>query len=386
MCTFLVLAMGMALVSMSTNELKATKEQGDTVGLRNIAEAGVDRSFQALAANPTWRCTDASDANFNNAPITATVGGATQTLGTFTVDPIQDQGGDYVLVTAHSYYPNATTAGRLEKRVRVTAYKKWGTPFSAAAFGKVGIPLGNGRTDSYTSEKGTYYSQTPGNHGDVRTDSTDPNAITLGPNGISGGKVIFGPGTDLADIDLDRSQIVDGDADESNDILVAPNAAVMPDVQIPSTAKELRTVSGFSSDTLSSGSLPAGEYWCDSINNSGNGMITVTGKVAIYVKGSISITGNGFVNTSAPEYLQIYGTTTCTSVKIAGNGNLSAAVYAPQAAITRNGGGASGDVFGALAGKTVSFDGTGTFLHYDEALQKVKGVVVGFRTKTWQEG
>jgi hypothetical protein len=384
-CTFMVLALGMALVSMSTYELKATREQGDTISLRNIAEAGVEQAFRKMNAEPTWRATNASDANFNDAPITATVDGATKTLGTFTVDPIVDQGGDYVQVTAHGYSPSATAANRLEKTVRVTAYKKWGTPFSAAAFGKNGIPLGNGQTDSYTSDVGGYYSQTPGTKGDVRTDSTDPSAITLGPQGISGGKVIFGPGTDLGDVTLDRNRIVDGDADETNDILAAPNTAVMPTVQIPSTAKELRTVSGFSSNTLSSGYLPEGEYWCNEINNSGNDKITMSGKVILYVKGPIAITGKGIVNTSAPANLQIYGTATCTSVKIAGNGNLSAAVYTPQADITLKGGGVYGDVFGALAGKTVSFDGNGTFLHYDEALQKVKGAVIGFRTKTWQE-
>jgi hypothetical protein len=386
MCTFLVLAMGIALVSMSTNELKATKEQGDTVGLRNIAEAGVDRSFKALADNPMWRATDTTDANFNNAPITATVGGATQTLGTFTVDPIQDQGGDYVLVTAHAYYPNATTAGRLTKTVRVTAYKKWGTPFSAAAFGKSGVPLANGETDSYNSESGTYGGSNVGNKGDIRTDSTDPDSITIKSNGEANGKVIFGPGTDLSKVDLSKSRINDGDSDESNDILVAPNTAVMPDVTVPAAATELKTVSPFSSDNLTGGTLAAGTYWCNSINITGNSQLVLTGKVTIYVKGSISIGGNGIVNNGVPSDLQIYGTPACTSVDISGNGQLSAAVYAPQADIVLNGSGTNGQVFGALAGKTVSFNGNGTVLHYDEALQKVKGVVVGFRTKTWQEG
>ncbi len=388
--TMVVLAVGIAMLSLSTNELTATKSQGDTVTMRNLAETGVERAMARVNAEPTWRCADPanpsnSDPAYSNVPVTAKVNGADQTLGTFTVDKVEDLGGDYIRVTARGYYPNATAANKQAKQVRLTAYKRWGTPFSAAAFGKSGVPLANGETDSYNSDNGAYGGSNIGNKGDIRTDSTAPGSIEIKNNGQCNGKVIYGPGTDLSQVTLNRSRINDGDANEGNDILVAPHTAVMPDAVIPAGAIELRTVSGFSNNTLSGGSLQAGTYWCDSIAISGNSQVYITGKVTIYVKGKISIGGNGMLNNGVPANLQIYGLPTCTSVDISGNGNLSAAVYAPQADIVLNGAGSNGKVFGALAGKTVSFNGNGTVLHYDEALQNVKGTVIGFRTKTWTE-
>lgn len=386
-CTFVILAMGMALVSLSTHDMRATDEQGTMIRLRNVAEAGVEQAFERLSADPTWRATDSTDADFNNTPITATVSGQTQTLGTFTVDPIVEQAGDFVQVVAHAYYPNATDSNRLVKTVRVTAYKKWGMPFSAAAFGKSGVPLANGETDSYSSDAGTYGGSNVGSRGDIRTDSTDPSSVTIKSNGQCNGKVIYGPGADLSRVSLDTGRINDNDSDEANDVMSAPNTAVMPDVEVPTTGvTELRDVAGFSSNTLSGGTLPAGKYVCDAVSITGNSRVTLLGPVVLYVKGSIAIGGNGIINSGVPADLQIYGTPQCTSVSISGNGQLSAAVYAPQADIVLNGGGTNGQVFGALAGNRVSFNGNGTVLHYDEALQRVKGSVIGFRTKTWQEG
>jgi len=386
MCTVLVLALGMALVSLSTHELKATTEQGTNISLRNIAEAGVDSAFRKLGTDPLWRSTNAADPAFNNAPVKATVDGVTKTLGTFTVDPIVEQGGDYVQVVAHAYYPNATAADKLAKTVRVTAYKKWSMPFSAAAFGKSGVPLANGQTDSYNSENGSYGGANVGNKGDIRTDSSDPDSIDIKTQGECNGKVIYGPGTNLNDVDLDTGRINDGDGNEANDILVAPSTATMPDVQIPAGTTALQNVSGQSDNILDGGILPAGSYWCDRIDIKGTSQVILAGKVVLYVKDRIAIGGNGIANFGPPANLQIYGLPTCKQVDISGNGVLSAAVYAPQADIVLNGSGENGQVFGALAGNTVSFNGKGTVLHYDEALQKVKGTVVGFRTKTWQEG
>ena len=394
--TMVVLAIGIAMLSLSTNELTATKAQGDTVTMRNLAETGVDRAMARMNAEPTWRCADPanssnSDPAYKDVPVTARVNGVDQTLGTFTVDKIEDLGGDYIRVTARGYYPNATAANKQAKQVRLTAYKRWGTPFSAAAFGKNGVPLANGETDSYNSDNGAYGGSNVGTKGDIRTDSTDPGSIEILSRGECNGKVIYGPGTDLSQVNLDKSRINDGDANEGNDILIAPHTAVMPDVTMPAGTRSLKEA-GYPSNTLSGGELAAGTYWCDSIAINGQGYVSVTGKVILYVKYKIGIGGQGMLNSGVPADLQIYGLPTCTSVAISGNGGLKAAVYAPQADIVLNGGGNNdeedpntGQVFGALAGKTVSFNGFGTVLHYDEALQNVKGTVIGFRTKTWEE-
>jgi hypothetical protein len=86
----------------------------------------------------------------------------------------------------------------------------------------------------------------------------------------------------------------------------------------------------------------------------------------LYVSGEIDITGNGIVNTDLPENLLIFSTGS-EDVKLAGNGNLSAAVYAPNSFVQLGGGGAVGSMFGAIVGDSVKLNGDYPF-HYDEDL------------------
>jgi choice-of-anchor A domain-containing protein len=106
----------------------------------------------------------------------------------------------------------------------------------------------------------------------------------------------------------------------------------------------------------------------------------------LYLEGTADIGGNGISNVSSrPSNLQIFGMPTCTAVKIAGNGNFHGVVYAPQADITLNGGGNLGAAYGSLAGKTVSFNGNGTFLHYDESLRQMTGVIRDYKLHSWTQ-
>ena len=76
-----------------------------------------------------------------------------------------------------------------------------------------------------------------------------------------------------------------------------------------------------------------------------------------------------------PVALQLYGTRTDSDVEtyghqsmtIAGNGSLSAVVYAPNADISAKGGGNSGFMYGSLVGNTLEFTGNDCF-YYDESL------------------
>ena len=152
--------------------------------------------------------------------------------------------------------------------------------------------------------------------------------------------------------------------------------------------------------------LSAGTYRVDSVSLSGNnrnilnisGDVTliVTGdvsfkgqssisvpngsKLTMYADGDVEIGGNGIINGSGvPSDVFIYGTQDATdngdgtysagqTIKIAGNGVLSAAVYAPGADLTLNGGGSRGDVFGSAVGFTATVTGGSSF-HFDEALR-----------------
>ncbi len=108
----------------------------------------------------------------------------------------------------------------------------------------------------------------------------------------------------------------------------------------------------------------------DAVKTAGNAQIEVNpgSTLAIYAAGDIAIAGNGVANSNQPEAFQFWSTaTTGQTVSISGNGQLSAVVYAPNAAVSISGGGSSGAVYGAVIGDTITLNGGAEF-HYDEAL------------------
>jgi hypothetical protein len=131
----------------------------------------------------------------------------------------------------------------------------------------------------------------------------------------------------------------------------------------------------------------------DAISFSGGKSLTVkTGStLTIYTNGNITATGNGMVNgTTAGQNpsssLIIYGTTISPStqeIKVGGNGQLYAAIYAPQGNVEMKGGGSSGMVLGSVVAKSISMNG-GTDFHYDEALANL-GTGNPFGIIKWRE-
>ncbi|HYC72853.1 MAG TPA: hypothetical protein VEB66_16700 [Opitutaceae bacterium] len=106
----------------------------------------------------------------------------------------------------------------------------------------------------------------------------------------------------------------------------------------------------------------------------GSGGLTINSgaSVAIYAPGDVSIAGNGILNggsttltANQPAACQIWGTSTDDqSISIAGNGVLSAVVYAPEGSVKING---NGDVCGSIVANDITVVGNATF-HYDESL------------------
>lgn len=108
----------------------------------------------------------------------------------------------------------------------------------------------------------------------------------------------------------------------------------------------------------------------------------------IYFAGNVDIAGNGMVNSNnQPGDLLLYGIPPEGSysqhVNLGGNGEITAAVYAPGANISINGGGTSGHVFGSVVGKSVVMTGV-TNLHYDEALG-AGGIINNYKIVSWFE-
>jgi hypothetical protein len=93
----------------------------------------------------------------------------------------------------------------------------------------------------------------------------------------------------------------------------------------------------------------------------------------LYTNGDVSIAGSGVVNPNLDtKSFMVWGTETVSptsqDINIKGNGVLTGVVYAPNAAVTLSGGGASGGtMYGAVVGRSVTFNGNTSF-YYDEAL------------------
>lgn len=111
-----------------------------------------------------------------------------------------------------------------------------------------------------------------------------------------------------------------------------------------------------------------------------------TYRVELYVDGpSINFAGTEDANGTAGAKsvnLQIYGLPTVTSVNFNGNCETHAAVYAPNANITVNGGGNKA-FYGSMVGKTFLANG-GIDIHYDESLAN-QGTIIGYKMAQWSE-
>jgi Tfp pilus assembly protein PilX len=129
----------------------------------------------------------------------------------------------------------------------------------------------------------------------------------------------------------------------------------------------------------------------------GSGVISLASgaKLIVYTEGKIDIGGKGISNgvdsnsdgvissseMSQPVNFQIWGTKTSGTqpIDIAGNGALSAIVYAPQGSVKING---NGDVAGSIVANDITVVGNAAF-HYDESLGNFGGNP--FRVAAWTE-
>lgn len=120
----------------------------------------------------------------------------------------------------------------------------------------------------------------------------------------------------------------------------------------------------------------------ETISVTGNGAIVINNSTAllptslnIYTQSDVKIAGNGVSHNGKPSAFMLWGTRpqsapTEQSITVNGNGVLSGVVYAPNANVSLHGGGNSGNVFGAIIGKTVTVTGNSAF-HYDESLAEL---------------
>jgi hypothetical protein len=294
-------------------------------------------------------------------------------------------------------------------------------PAAMVAKRKIDLSANNCYVDSYDSTdpaKSTgfqYDAAKKQPHGDVASNDTITNTvdITIGNADIYGqalvgpnGGVTFGSGGSVGEtftvaLRADTVEEALGSGFLRKDFQVD-----IPDARAPTGAATWPSLGTVNVATTITG----GDYKLDAINMSGSDgkILTITGDVRLYVTGIIDLTGNASIKISSnsslrvyaagasarvtgngvvnqaltPIKCQFYGLPTCTSFELSGNGQWVGTVYAPQAAMTMNGGGSAGDMSGAIVADTIRLNG-GTQFHYDESLAR-NGPNSSFDINSWK--
>ena len=116
--------------------------------------------------------------------------------------------------------------------------------------------------------------------------------------------------------------------------------------------------------------------------------INAGSSLVLYVHGDFEVSGNGYANANyMTESFVIYGTNNDdddVEFTLNGSAGLSAAVYAPNADLTVNGGGSGPGFSGAAVAKEIHLNG-GVVFHYDEGLDSFTGNDPNFKLKSWYE-
>ena len=312
-----------------------------------------------------------------------------------------------------------TTATNLIIGRRVQVQTVLSPLFSCAFIIKSNLTMsGNGTTiDSFDSSNTNY--STGGQWdvnkrkagGNVATDSAIVN-LSIG-NGNIYGHVYTGPGTLQSQVSVGSQGAVGDVAWNASHSGIEPgfwagnfNTAI-PDVPTPTFVGGALPGANTNGPLKGSIVLSGGHYTVPSGGPSAP--LVITAPTSLWVQGSFSPAGItctnsgslvlylgttstngsdsftcGSINTGGLAVnLQIFGLPSLTSITLSGNDNLAAAIYAPEATFTGNGGGSSGEFEGSLVVQSITLHGHFN-IHYDESLVS-SGASRGWIAKGWTE-
>lgn len=221
-------------------------------------------------------------------------------------------------------------------------------------------------TDSYDSSNGSYNSSSAGQNGNVCSNN---HIFMSGWTGINGdahpgvGRAVYGSG-------------VTGDTESLTEPLVLPLVS-FGDVStdndnddIPLTDNGLAAVDASGMLRVDYGdavALPSGIYYFTHMIVSGT--LEVTGRAIVYVSGNIGASGYGTMNAGGlPSNLQIYSSGGV--VGVSGVAEIYAAIYAPNARISRSG---TASFYGMVIGSEITNSGSGG-IHSDDSLGILYGL------------
>jgi hypothetical protein len=257
-----------------------------------------------------------------------------------------------------------------------------GQLFSGGLFTLNSIELqGGALVDSYNSSLGSYNQTHQNTGGNIGTNSTQEDAISLSGKSQVFGTVTLPTGTNAA------TSIQASGGSSYQSVTYAPPQN-MPFLPLPgslgASQGDLKITGG--TVTLTPGVygkldisgqaqviLQPGNYvFNGDLSISGTGTVTIpNGKVTFYANGeNIQLTGNGSINNNgSPGNFLIVGGPRTDSVKIAGNGQSFLGLYAPAAEIQISG---NGDIFGAVAGNKAQIEGNAG-IHFDTGMKTSSG-------------
>lgn len=328
---------------------------------------------------------------------------------------------NYTLAAAPVIVARATitpaTGASIEKWVMVSLFQRSLFANGLVAKDTLTFSGGNASVDSYDSRLGAYDAPIGGGatnrydrgsagsasvmvssfslsnssiYGNVSIGTSDYTGLSVGPNGLVGS---FGTSSGTIDYTRVNTDFTTNFDDASAPATVGYNiggigsATVLPRLgDLPAAdGKFYYDVSSISLSGPASRILsvaPATDVVIRITAASGSSGVSVGGNASIqvlagatlemYANSNVSIAGRGIANANDPAAFQLWSTRAAgaagtQSISVSGNGQLSAVVYAPNADVSMNGGGASGSVYGAVVADTITVTGGSNF-HYDEAL------------------
>lgn len=415
------------------------RNQNRTVAF-NMADGAVDLAITQLQSNSNYAGSGGYAALGNG-------GGYEVVVCPPTCDGlIQPTNANVRLIQATGHAPSNNAGERAYESRILTAYVQFeeNRPFDYAVFADGNIDLGgNAITDSYDSRDGAYGEPNVSDNGDITTNSTSDNAVTLSGNAVVNGDAITGPNSDPNDVIqiIDNAEITG--ALEAASELRSYNSA--DDVSVSSSGSEgALHVGGDDIVYLNSGTynytsvtvtdngqlIPSGDvtfnvsgaftlngngglvtpYGSMEVNVSGafaiygngvlapkgsttinaastvsisdNGVLAPQGPTQITASGNVNIEGNGVATYNDDPSSFILSVTNTSTVLIDGNADFYGGVYAPESDVTIYG---NGNIHGAVVADDFVCTGN-CLLHYDEALEEVSvSTVDAIEVLSWIE-
>lgn len=380
----------------------------------SLAEGGVDLAIDALNDD------DASGWNVSGSTWTRKITGLKITdggTGSIRVVIIDATGTNSDTPTIHSEgIVSGHPSGEVSKQLQVALTSGF-FPYKNGFDSKNGFVLKgqNVTMDSYNSANGSYSVSNRGSEIRVSTVSIETDAIDIGNANIFGYVAVgatLAPGQTGSDvIDVGKN----GTISSYGEAQIVQEDRILTDYYASFPSRSSPSVSSAWEFPNSGTITTSGTYYVDGDwslgGNSGalaiapntdvilvvTGELNLTGKATltldtdatlkIFVEGDVSIGGNGVLNSSNPENLEVIGTNTnegVQTIKISGNGQLSATVYAPNANVELKGGGNSGRVYGAVVAYDAKLVGNSHF-SFDEALADVNLGGADYEVIQWLE-